>query len=124
MDKSSLRERILMDVENLISHSCSKGEVTEKSQYLHEVLLKKHYNAVGVHIDYHRKRIEMDIVIDDKDYDPKTVNIAVPTVHANLFFKNLKNFLRSCIDSDTRSLAFYAGLLRSLTKKEVQLHAI
>ncbi|NND14893.1 MAG: hypothetical protein HKN89_01050 [Eudoraea sp.] len=124
MEKSSLRERILMEVDNLISHSCSNGEITEQSQYLHRVLLKKHYNAVGVNIDYHRKRVEMDIVIDDTDYDPKTVNIAVPTVHANMIFKNLKNFLQSCVDSDTKSLAFYAGLLRSLTKREVPLHAI
>lgn len=124
MDKSSLRERILMEIESLISRSCSKGEVTEQSQYLHKAILKKHYNAVGVQIDYHRKRVEMDIVMDDSAYDPKKVNTSMPIFHANFFFKNLKDFLKSCIDSDSRSLAFYAGLLRSVTKKEIPLQTV
>lgn len=124
MEKLSLRERILMELENLISHSCSKGEVNEESQRLHEMLLKKHYNAVGVQIDYHRKRIAMDIVMDDDAYDPKQVNTSIPTLHANFFFKNLKDFLWSGVHSDSKSLAFYAGLLRMMTKKEVPLQMV
>ena len=121
MDKLSLRERILMELENLISRSCIKGEVTKQSQHLHEMLLKKHYNAVGVEIDYHRSRVEMDIVMDDTVYDPKKVNTFIPTIHANFFFKNLKDFLWSGVNSDSKSLAFYAGLLRKMNKKHKPL---
>lgn len=124
MEKLSLRERILMELENLISRSCSNGEANEEAQRLHEMLLKKHYNAVGVQIDYHRKRIKMDIVMDDNAYDPKKVNTSIPTIHANFFFKNLKDFLWSGVDSDSKSLAFYAGLLRTMTKREVPLQLV
>ena len=121
MDNLSLRERILMELENLVSRSCNKGEVTKQSQQLHELLLKKHYNAVGVQIDYHRRRVEMDIVMDDTVYDPKKVNTFIPTIHANFFFKNLKDFLLSGVHSDSKSLAFYAGLLRKMNKKDTPL---
>lgn len=121
MDTKSLRERILMDLENLISRSCNKGKITEQSQHLHEMLLKKHYNAVGVQIDYHRSRVEMDIVMDDMAYDPKKVNTFMPTIHANFFFKNLKDFLWSGVKSDSNSLAFYAGLLRKVNEKDTSL---
>jgi len=121
MDTLSLRERILMDLENRISRSCKKGKISRQSRQLHELLLKKHYNAVGVQIDYHRKRVTMDIVMDDSAYDPMKVNTFLPTVHANLFFKNLKEFLLSGVNSDSKSLAFYAGLLQKMNKKDVPL---
>lgn len=124
MEKSSLRGRILTEIESLISRSCAKGKMTTKFQNFHELIVKKHYNAADVSIDYHRKRIEMDIVLDDKLYDPRTVNMNVPTLHANLLFKNLKDFLKSCLETDKNSLAFYAGLLRSFTKKDVTLTAV
>jgi len=110
-----------MEIESLISRSCAKGKMTKRFQNLHEVIVKKHYNAAEVSIDYHRKRIEMDIVMDDTFYDPKTVNMNLPTLHANLLFKNLRDFLKSCLEKDKKSLAFYAGLLRSYTKKDITL---
>ena len=121
MDNLSFRERILMELENIVSRSCNKGEVTKQSQKLHELLLKKHYNAVGVQIDYHRRRVEMDIVMDDTVYDPKKINTFIPTIHANFFFKNLKEFLLSGVHSDSKSLAFYAGLLRKMNQKDAPL---
>lgn len=113
-----------MEIERLISRSCAKGKMTKSFQHLHLLIVKKHYNAVDVSIDYHRKRIAMDIVIDDKSYDPRTVNLNVPTLHANLLFRNLKDFLKSCLDTDNKSLAFYAGLLRSYANKDVRLTAV
>ncbi len=124
MEKSSLRGRILMELESLISRSCAKGKMTKNFQSLHELIVKKHYNAAEVSIDYHRKRIEMDIVIDDSAYDPKKVNTNVPTLHANLLFKNLCDFLKSCLETDRNSLAFYAGLLRSFAHTDVKLTAV
>ena len=107
-----------MELESLISRSCAKSKMTKNFQSLHRAVIKNHYNATDVSIDYHRKRIAMDIVMNEKDYDPQKINLKLPTLYTNLFFTNLCEFLKSCIDSDNRSLAFYAGLLKSYTKKE------
>ncbi|WP_422082364.1 hypothetical protein [Ulvibacterium sp.] len=124
MENSSLKGKILTEIENLITHSCADQKVTDKFEKLHIALLKKYYNAADVSIDYHRKRVKMDIVMDDTYYDPKKVNLYLPMLHANLFFKNLKAFLKSCIEGDSKSLGFYAGLLRSFTNKEVTLTVV
>lgn len=124
MENSTLKMKITSEIENLISKSCTNQKATDKFEKLHVALLKKYYNAADVSIDYHRKRVEMDIVMDDSIYDPKTINTYLPTLHANLIFKNLKNFLKSCIDYDTKSLGFYAGLLRTFSQKDVTLTVV
>jgi hypothetical protein len=124
MENSTLRIRIKTEIENLISKSCANQQSTKKYETLHVALLKKYYNAADVSIDYHRKRVAMDIVIDDKYYHPTKVNTRIPTLHANLLFKNLKDFLRSCIEMDTKSLGFYAGLIRTFAKKDVKLTVV
>ncbi len=121
MENSNLERRILMEMEELIVLSCPKQKVSRNYEDLHVALVKKHYNAAEVSFDYHRNRVEMAIVMNDRDYDPKTINLHVPTLHTNLCFKNLCGFLKSCVDSDNKNLAFYAGLLRSYTNKNVPL---
>lgn len=121
MEKNKLKGRILMELESLISRSCAKSKMTKNFQNLHKAIVKNHYNATDVSIDYHRKRIAMEIVMNEKDYDPKKINLRLPTLYTNLFFNNLCEFLKSCVDKDNRSLAFYAWLLNSYTKKEEEL---
>ena len=123
MENSTLKLKIKSEIEKLISESCANPQSTKKFETLHVALLKKHYNAADVSIDYHRKRIVLDIVMDDTFYKPSKVNMTLPILHANLFFKNLKDFLKSCIVTDTESMGFYAGLLRTFTNKEVKLTA-
>lgn len=112
MEDSNLQRRILSEMERLLARSCPKQKVPQKYKNLHVAILKNHYNAADVSIDYHRRRVEMSIVLDNSVYDPKTINLVVPTLHANLLFKNLFDFLKTCIDKDSRSLAFYANILR------------
>ncbi len=121
MENSNLKGRILMEMEDLIAQSCPEQKVAPDYETLHVAILKKHYNAADVSIDYHRRRVEMELVMDDKDYDPKTVNLYLPTLHVNLWFRNLRDFLKSCIDYDSKSLAFYASLLSSYTNKSLPL---
>ena len=121
MENSTLRMKIKTEIEGLISKSCADQKATDKFETLHIALLKKYYNAADVSIDYHRKRVALDIVMDDGQYDPQKVNTHIPTLHANLLFKNLKDFLKSCVEMDAKSLGFYAGLLRTFTKKDVTL---
>ena len=107
-----------MELENLISQSCENPRKLKKYHQLHVALLKKYYNAVNVSIDYHRHRIQMDIVMDDTAYETGKININLPVLHTNLIFKNLKVFLRSCIEKDDKSVGFYAQLLNALTTKK------
>ncbi len=120
MKKSKLRGRILMELENLISLSCRNASRSKKYEQLHISLLKKYYNATDVTIDYHRHRIEMDIVMDDTAYNPKRVNTYLPILHTNLLFNNLKKFLKSCVEHDDKSIGFYAQLLNTFTHKETE----
>ena len=113
MESSNLRRRVLMEIEHLIARSCPKQKVPQHFKNLHVALLKNHYNAADVVFDYHRRRVIMDIVMDDSAYDPKKANLSLPTFHANLLFSNLCDFLNTCIDHDPRSVAFYANLLKS-----------
>ncbi|MEO9891940.1 hypothetical protein [Aurantibacter sp.] len=117
MRKSSLRTKILKEIENLVTGS-TKAKVRRKYERLHVAILKNHYNAASVSIDYHRNRVEMDIIVDDNAYDPRKVNTQIPTLYANILFKNLNEFLKSCLDNDSKSLAIYARLLKSFKNNE------
>lgn len=106
-----------MEMESLIARSSAKGKMTKKIQSFHEAIIKKHYNASDVVIDYHRHRVKLNLVIDENAYDPKTVNVNLAILPMNLFFKNLRDFLKSCLESDAKSLAFYAKLIQDLSHK-------
>ncbi len=119
MEKSGLKTRILKEMERLIAKSSAKGEMTKKAQSFHEAIIKRHYNASDVVIDYHRHRIRMHVIMDEKGYDPNTVNLNLDVLPVNLFFKNLGVFLNSCLENDTKSIAFYAKLLQDFTSKKM-----
>ncbi len=118
MKKSSVKGKILLELENLIAQSCKSPMRSKRFKELHILLLKKYYNAANVSIDYHRHRVKMDIVIDDATYQPGKINVNIPVIPTNLLFDNLKNFLKSCLDKDQKSLGFYAQILHSFAKKE------
>ncbi|MEX0275862.1 MAG: hypothetical protein AB3N16_15935 [Flavobacteriaceae bacterium] len=119
MKKTKLKERIIAEIQGLLSQSCDSKKLTKEHSDLHIALLKKYYNAAHVQIDYHRKRITLHLLYDDSDYRPNTVNINIPTLYTNLKFNNLYTFLKNCLERDKNSLGFYAGLIRSMTKREV-----
>ncbi|GMN10357.1 hypothetical protein MTsPCn9_31770 [Croceitalea sp. MTPC9] len=124
MENSRLGTRILMETERLILDSCSKSVISKKSKELHSAILKKYYNAADVIIDYHRRRVNMDVVICDKEYDPKKVNLVITTLPVNLSFKDICLLLKSCLEKDVKSLAFYARLLRDYANKDTTYMAI
>ena len=112
-----------MEMENLITKS-TRENITSRFQELHRSILRKHYNAADVEIDYHNHRIKMDVVLDDGQYDPKTINIVVSTMPMNLFYKDLCSFLKSCLSKDVKSLAFYASLLKQHTDRDIAMMAL
>jgi hypothetical protein len=121
MEKQSVKGRILTELEGLISQSCKRGSTSGNFRRIHQLIVQKHYNATEVDIDYHRKRVTLEVVSDEEAYHPGRLNINLPTFRANLIFGNLKEFLKSCVETDNKSLAFYAWLLRTYDKKEVPL---
>ncbi len=124
MGNSRLTTKILMEMENLITKSSTNKNITSRCQDFHKSILRKHYNAADVEIDYHRHRIKMDVVLDDKEYDPKKVNLVVSTIPVNLFYGQLTSFLKGCLSKDVKSLAFYARLLKQYSNKDVAFMAI
>ena len=119
MEKSRLKGKIVLELDKLISLSCKSPSSLKQYEQLHVALLKKYYNAVDVHIDYHRHRVQMDIVTDDSFYKPNKVNTHLPILHTNLLFDNLRSFLTSCIDRDEKSIGFYSQLLTRFTDKKI-----
>lgn len=119
MEKSRLKGKILSELDTLISLSCKSPKSLNKYKELHIALVKKYYNAANVNIDYHRHRVKMDIVTDDSMYNPNKVNTYLPILYTNLLFYNLKNFLRSCVDRDEKSIGFYSQLLTSFTGQKL-----
>ena len=115
METLNVKSRVLMEMEKLIARSSAKGKMTKKIQSFHEAIIKRHYNAADVVIDYHRHRVKMNIVMDEEVYDPKTINMNLTILPMNLFFKNLRVFLKSCLERDAKSIAFYAKLITDLS---------
>ncbi|WP_255569669.1 MULTISPECIES: hypothetical protein [unclassified Cellulophaga] len=113
--------RIISELESLISQSCPNQKIQIKQKNLHISLLKKYYNASDVSIDYFRRRITLNVIIDDTVYNPSIINTYLPTFRADIHFISLKYFLKERIEQDARSLAFYASLLRTYTKEEREL---
>lgn len=121
MKSKMIENRILSDLEELISESCNHRESNTRFEDLHRDLLRNHYNAADVDIDYHRKRIKMLVLTDESGYRPGGVNLNLPVVYVNLLFGNLREFLTGCLRRDRRSLSFYAQLLRGFKSKSPQL---
>ncbi|WP_188669509.1 hypothetical protein [Croceivirga lutea] len=125
MENSRLGTRILMEMEKLIDDSMDQnGFPLENYQEFHKQLLKNHYRAACITIDYNRHRIKMDVIINEEDYNPSKLNMVLSTVPVNIFFENLRVFLKSTMETDVKSLAFYARLLQTYTQNNVALLAV
>lgn len=125
MENSRLGTKILFETEKLIDQSLdANGDPMENFEDFHLALLKNHYKAASAKIDYHRHRAQLDIIINEEDYQPQKVNMILATVPMNIYFKDLGEFLKSSLDSDVKNLAFYARLIRFYTNRDVALLAV
>ena len=88
MENSKLKQRIEGEMNKVISASCEEQQTTENFKDLHIAILKRYYKAIDVKIDYHRKRVVMDIIIDESKYDAKKLNTYLQTFNANIIFRN------------------------------------
>lgn len=92
---------ILEEVDNLITYSCrDKSASTGRFNPIHRAIIKKHFNASEV--SFHHDHQAVDLKIQAKENDFVNVSFKCP---------NLEGFLKSCIENDRNSLAFYQHML-------------
>lgn len=109
-----------MEVERIISKGSSQQKISKKMEDFYTAIIKKYYNATDVQIDYHRRRVKMNVILDESLYQARTANVNLPMVPVNLFFLSFGSFLKSCLQKDNQSIAFYATLLSNLKKRPLQ----
>jgi len=92
---------ILNEMENLIAYSCQSSDIsTEKFDTFHSALIKKHFGALEANINRETKTLELKVAVRENNY-----------AHINITYKSLENFLKSCLEDDLGSLAFYQNML-------------
>lgn len=93
--------RILEEVKNFISYSCrSVTTDLSRADTFYRAIIKKYFNAEDVDIRHSEKEIFMTLQNKKGDCVP-----------VNMDYIDLESFLKSCIEDDLRSLAFYQNML-------------
>lgn len=92
---------ILNEMHNLIAYSCQSNQVSMANfDTFHTALIKKHFEAIEVDIQRDIKNISLKVMVKNNQY-----------VHVNLSYNTLEDFLKSCLEDDLGSLAFYQNML-------------
>ena len=92
---------ILREVHNLITYSCrNKNSRTGCFDNMHRAIIKKHFKASEVEIERNSSKVYLKIEVQKGEY-----------VRVNFECPDLESFLRSCVEKDHTSLAFYQQML-------------
>ncbi|MFI2741886.1 hypothetical protein ACG2LH_04035 [Zhouia sp. PK063] len=103
---------VLNEMHNLINYSCQHLENNHKAfESLHNAILKKYFKAVEVKIDYDNHTVDLVMNVTEDSINEIAKNYS-NTVHVNLNFENIHNFLKSCIEKDEKSVVFYQNILK------------
>ena len=104
--KNNLDQQIIMnEMRNLISFSCkSPGEQNTGFENLHCAILKKHFNAKDVRIDYVDKTINLNMYVEHAVKKSKYINV-------DMKFKDINTFLLGCLDQENQDIMFYKNIL-------------
>ncbi|WP_350288030.1 hypothetical protein [uncultured Croceitalea sp.] len=94
-------------LENLLNTQKENKDLFRLHQLLHINLIKWCYNSSDVLIDYDKKRIFMNIILDNTDKRNQKCKTAKAVMPTNLRYDNLTSFLKSCILEDDASIEFY-----------------
>lgn len=113
------KNNVVEDLKLLIDISCVDGEDITMFELFHKMLIRISYKAANISIDYHRKRVYMNVVSEDKYYDLETLNHPfASTMSVNLVYKDLNDFLKTCIVEDEDSLNYYPTLISRFFKRK------
>ncbi len=92
---------ILKEVHNLITYSCrNKSSRIGGFDTMHLAIIKKYYKASDVQIKRSDSEISLKIEVRKGEY-----------VHVDFKCPDMESFLKSCIEKDGNSLAFYQHML-------------
>lgn len=97
----------------LIDFSCEDSDQLYRLELFHKMLIKMSYKAAYVAIDYNKKRVYMNVLIEDESYDLESINSFAKTMSVNLSYTNLNIFLKTCIPEDVEILREYYPYLTS-----------
>lgn len=93
--------KILRELNNLISYSCSfSEEQASMAESMHTALIKKFFGAHKVSFDKKNDVVNVQIPISETEY-----------THLTLECQDMEKFLKSCVEKDSTSLSFYQNML-------------
>jgi len=102
------KEVILQEMRHLLEYSCN--DVALENHYydsLHSAILKKHFKADDVRIDYQHRVVHLNMCVEDdlgffgrKSY-----------VDVEMNFTSIYEFLKNCLEETDQNLTFYRNIL-------------
>lgn len=102
---NSNQQIIMNEMKNLITYSCSESNGQGTGfENLHTAILKKHFNAKDVKIDYDNKTINMNMFVEHSVKKSKYLNV-------DMKFKDIYTFLMGCLDYEQQDFLFYRNIL-------------
>lgn len=108
-------EKLIEELSRIIEISCSGNMQFQEFTNFHKAIIKIAYNANDISVDYDRKRVHMNVIVD-------TYKDEAPKLPMNLSYRNLGEFLKACIFLDTDTIMQYTFLLMgTASKNKVQI---
>lgn len=118
----SMIEETINDLNMLIDISCLDTTNVKLFEQFHNLLISLAYKATDVEIDYSRKRIHMNVLLEDikGDYLIRYDDLMLRGMSSNLFYSRLKDFLKLSIKDEEYIVNYY----KILKFKFLKGHAI
>lgn len=123
------KSAVVQNIKQLIDISCNANKSDSWFRLFHLRIIKMAYNATEVSIDYDRKRMYMNVMVNEDYYNIYSTKTSLPTIAVNLIYTDLKDFLNTCILEDDNSLAIYPSIManflnkKSISKKQKEYNA-
>ncbi|SFU29445.1 hypothetical protein SAMN05216480_101479 [Pustulibacterium marinum] len=109
-------EVVLQEIRFLLRTSCQEESLQQKHfESLHCAILKKHFKAGDVKIDHRNKVIHLSMNVDSSAnfFGQKSY------VDVEMKFKNIYDFLESCLETSDQNIVFYRNILKFYNQRAV-----
>lgn len=113
---------MVSDLKLLIDISCENVEEQICYSEFHSTLIRMAYKATDVKINYHRKRIYMNVLSEDESFDLVSINYFAAAMSANLSYSSLDELLKSCfLVGDEVLKHYYPFLVADFNKRKTKV---
>lgn len=105
-------EEIIDDLNILIDISCLEKANVKLFKEFHNSLISLAYKATDVEIEYGRKRIYMNVLLEEVkgDYLIRYDDSTLRGMSTNLYYSQLKHFLKLCVKDEAYVVENYTTL--------------